>query len=63
MKDADHSEKAQLTKGLGKSKNEKPMNLKKASGTQPVKSKDSKTVANGTPALNSRAKQVQTIKV
>ncbi|CAN0877578.1 Protein WVD2-like 5 [Linum grandiflorum] len=78
VKDADHSEKPQSTKGLGKSKNEKPMNPKKTSGTNPLKGRDSKgvapaTVANGNPAPNSRAKsssksnslnekQVQTIK-
>ncbi|CAN1169271.1 Protein WVD2-like 5 [Linum perenne] len=62
VKDADHSGKAQSTNGLGKSKNEKPLSQKKASGTQPLKSRDTKgvaqpTVANGAPALNSRAKQ------
>ncbi|CAN1828358.1 Protein WVD2-like 5 [Linum perenne] len=62
VKDADHSGKAQSTNGLGKSKNEKPLSQKKASGTQPLKSRDTKGVAQPTVANGAPEKQVQTIK-
>ncbi|KAJ9184028.1 hypothetical protein P3X46_007812 [Hevea brasiliensis] len=68
IKDAEHSDQVKSLKGLGRSKNEKPSNLKNVSATQTKNGKDGKvarappTVSNGSVTSNSQSKQPLKIK-